>query len=251
VQAVFHPEVWEPWRKGELLVLLRVLLTQQQYSQAAEMLSRFSQHLNRLGDIKTAIEWMVLSVVALYHAGKREEALCVAARLLRQTAPEDSIRVYLDAGELMKQVLSSPFSATYLPGVLSAQEKEALRDDDPKASTVSLSRAFISRVLAAFAQEEVRAAGRLRTVNAPLTSMQEIQPAPILTEEPKQETEPLSRQEVKVLHLLVAGYTYAEIAQELIVSPHTIKTQVSSIYRKLGVRRRAEAIRVTGRLRLL
>ena len=248
-QAVFHPEAWNPWRKGELLMLLRVLLTQQQYSQADETLSRFSDHLNRPGDNKTTIEWMVLSVVALYHAGKREEALRVAARLLRQTSLEDSIRVYLDAGEPMKQALSSPFSATYLPRVLSAQEHEALRDDDPEASTVS--RAFVSRVLAAFAQEEVRAAGRPLTVDAPLASMQEIQPAPILTEELKPETESLSRQEWKVLRLLVAGYTYAEIAQELIVSPHTVKTQVSSIYRKLGVRRRAEAIMVTGRLRLL
>ena len=87
--------------------------------------------------------------------------------------------------------------------------------------------------------------------DAPLARMQDILPAPILTEEPKPGTEPLSRQELKVLRLLVAGHTYAEIAQALIVSPHTVKTQVSSIYRKLGVGRRAEAIAVSGRLRLL
>jgi len=63
--------------------------------------------------------------------------------------------------------------------------------------------------------------------------------------------EPLSRQEQQVLRLLVAGHTYAEIAQALIVSIHTIKTQVSSIYRKLGVSRRAEAIAATQQLPLL
>jgi LuxR family maltose regulon positive regulatory protein len=41
------------------------------------------------------------------------------------------------------------------------------------------------------------------------------------------------------------------MADALIVSPNTVKTQVSSIYRKLGVGRRAEAIAVTARLRLL
>jgi LuxR family transcriptional regulator, maltose regulon positive regulatory protein len=51
--------------------------------------------------------------------------------------------------------------------------------------------------------------------------------------------------------LLVAGRTYAEMAQTLIVSFHTIKTQVSSIYRKLGVSRRAEAIAATHHFRLL
>jgi LuxR family maltose regulon positive regulatory protein len=250
-QTVFHPDAWNPWRKGELLMLVRVLLTQQKYSQAVETLSRFSEHLNLPGDIKTTIEWMVLSVVALYHAGKREEAARVASRLLRQAAPEDAIRVYLDAGEPMKQVLLSWFSATNPLKALSPQEDEALQDDAPEASAVSLSSAFVSRVLAAFAQEEFRAAGRPLVVDAPLTSMQEILPAPILTEEPQPGTEPLSRQELKVLRLLVAGHTYAEIAQALIVSPHTVKTQVSSIYRKLGVRRRAEAIAVTGRLHLL
>jgi LuxR family maltose regulon positive regulatory protein len=53
------------------------------------------------------------------------------------------------------------------------------------------------------------------------------------------------------LRLLVAGRAYAEIAQELIVSPNTVKTQISSIYRKLGVSRRAEAIAKTSQLHLL
>ena len=63
--------------------------------------------------------------------------------------------------------------------------------------------------------------------------------------------EPLSPQEQRVLRLLVAGQTYDEIAQELVVSPNTIKTQISSIYRKLGVNRRAEAVARAQRLHLL
>jgi hypothetical protein len=41
------------------------------------------------------------------------------------------------------------------------------------------------------------------------------------------------------------------MAEALVVSPNTIKTQISSIYRKLGVNRRAEAIAVTAHLHLL
>lgn len=51
--------------------------------------------------------------------------------------------------------------------------------------------------------------------------------------------------------LLVAGQTYAEMAETLIVSLNTIKTQVSSIYRKLNVSRRAEAGVVARRFHLL
>jgi DNA-binding NarL/FixJ family response regulator len=62
--------------------------------------------------------------------------------------------------------------------------------------------------------------------------------------------EPLSPQERRVFRLLITGRTYAEIAQELIVSLNTVKTQVSSIYRKLGVSRRAEANAVARHLQL-
>jgi LuxR family maltose regulon positive regulatory protein len=53
--------------------------------------------------------------------------------------------------------------------------------------------------------------------------------------------EPLSRQELRVLRLLVAGLSNADIARELVVSPNTVKTQVRSIYRKLNVNSREDA----------
>jgi LuxR family maltose regulon positive regulatory protein len=63
--------------------------------------------------------------------------------------------------------------------------------------------------------------------------------------------EPLSPQELRVLRLLVAGLSNADIAQELIVSTNTIKTHVKSIYRKLNVNSREEAREVARELKLL
>lgn len=63
--------------------------------------------------------------------------------------------------------------------------------------------------------------------------------------------EPLSAQETRVLRLLVAGLPNAEIARELVVSINTIKTQVQSIYRKLGVNSRDEARAAAREQRLL
>jgi LuxR family maltose regulon positive regulatory protein len=64
-------------------------------------------------------------------------------------------------------------------------------------------------------------------------------------------TEPLSPQEQRVLRLLAAGHSNPEIAQELIVSVNTVKTQVQSIYRKLNVKNRWEAREAAHHLKLL
>lgn len=65
------------------------------------------------------------------------------------------------------------------------------------------------------------------------------------------QVEALSQQEVRVLRLLVAGLSNADIARELVVSTNTIKTHVKSIYRKLNVKSRDEAREVARELKLL
>ncbi|MFX1759983.1 LuxR family transcriptional regulator [Rhodococcus gordoniae] len=61
----------------------------------------------------------------------------------------------------------------------------------------------------------------------------------------------LSPRETDVLELLALGSTHADIAKKLFVSHNTIKTQLRSIYRKLGVHTRVEAIGRARDLRLL
>lgn len=233
-QTTFSEDAWNPVSRREVLLLVRVYLSQQQYARAFETLSRFREHLDRSGDIETTIEFLSLSVVALYQSGKREQAARVAARLLALTEPEGHLRIYLDAGEPMSQMLLT---------LLSAQQ-----EDGTCAEEVSISRPYVERLLAAFEQGERKftQAGDA----SPVTAHKAL---PHLLQNAVQGTliEPLSRQEQQVLRRLCAGQTYAEMAEALVVSINTIKTQVSSIYRKLGVSRRAEAITVTERLHLL
>jgi LuxR family maltose regulon positive regulatory protein len=63
--------------------------------------------------------------------------------------------------------------------------------------------------------------------------------------------EPLSQQERRVLRLLAAGRSNPEIAQELIVSVNTVKTQVQSIFRKLNVSSRKAARDAAQQMKLL
>ena len=54
---------------------------------------------------------------------------------------------------------------------------------------------------------------------------------------------PLTEREVEVLGMLLRGLANKQIAAELALSEHTVKFHVSSIYRKLNVANRTEAVR--------
>ena len=62
---------------------------------------------------------------------------------------------------------------------------------------------------------------------------------------------PLSEREREVLDLIAGGSTNREIAARLFLSPHTVKEHTSAVYRKLGVRNRAEAVKRAQHLGLL
>jgi LuxR family maltose regulon positive regulatory protein len=63
--------------------------------------------------------------------------------------------------------------------------------------------------------------------------------------------EPLTSRERQVLRLLAAGYSNPAIAHELVVSVHTVRTQVQNIYSKLNVHNRLQASELARLLHLL
>lgn len=93
-------------------------------------------------------------------------------------------------------------------------------------------RAYARRLLLAFSETPVQADGVAASLAAPLI-------------------EPLSAQEQRVLRLLAAGLSNPEIAEALVVSVNTVKTQVQSIYRKLDVHSREAAGDRAQQLKLL
>jgi LuxR family maltose regulon positive regulatory protein len=63
--------------------------------------------------------------------------------------------------------------------------------------------------------------------------------------------EPLSPRETEVLRLLTTHLSHAEMAEELVVSVNTVRSHVKSIYGKLDVHSRMEAIERARELDLL
>lgn len=218
-QTTLSPDAWDPFDKEEVLLLVHVLLAHQQYTQVIETLDRFREQLDQPGNVKMTIHFLALEVAALFHAGKKEQAQAVAAHLFALTKPEGALRVYLDLGHPMHEALAGLCAESAL-------------------DSLALSRSYLSHLLHAFEQEKKRRMHTRQTIGAGPSRLS----APVVHRPEEIPASPLSQQEHQVLRLLVTGQTYAEMATTLIVSLNTIKTHVSSIYRKLGVSRRAEAI---------
>jgi DNA-binding CsgD family transcriptional regulator len=67
-------------------------------------------------------------------------------------------------------------------------------------------------------------------------------PAPFILNTRVRETLGVSDREFEVLTLLAAGRSNKEIANQLHLSPNTVKTHVANLFEKLEAKRRTEAI---------
>jgi DNA-binding NarL/FixJ family response regulator len=65
------------------------------------------------------------------------------------------------------------------------------------------------------------------------------------------ETAPLSKREREILQKIANGATTKEVAAELGISPHTVKTHLERIFEKLGANDRAQAVAIAIRTGLV
>jgi LuxR family maltose regulon positive regulatory protein len=76
-------------------------------------------------------------------------------------------------------------------------------------------------------------------------------PAPRGKEAPQPLIDPLSERELEVLHLLPTNLTTPEMAEALFIGVNTVRSHIKSIYGKLGVHKRSEAVSSAKELGLL
>jgi DNA-binding CsgD family transcriptional regulator len=69
--------------------------------------------------------------------------------------------------------------------------------------------------------------------------------------EPQESGPALSAREKEVLEMIARGFSYAEIARLQSISVHTVQTHIKSLYRKLAVHSKNEAVFEATKLGLL
>jgi DNA-binding NarL/FixJ family response regulator len=150
------------------------------------------------------------------------------------------------------------FMDVRMPGMGGIEATRIIREDNPKTRvilfTVDESRQVISDAIQAgvsgyllkdvSAQELVNAA-RLaledKAVIHPTLTRAFIEEVQYVDRRPEA---PLSRRETEILQMVAYGSTTKEVAHDLGISPHTVKTHLERIFEKLGANDRAQAVAI-------
>jgi LuxR family maltose regulon positive regulatory protein len=154
--------------------------------------------------------------------GSLKDAFSTLSEALTLAETEGYLRVFLDEGEPMRSLISDfRFQIeNRMPGMIPGDQKTLLD--------------YIHKLLVVFTVSSIPYIRK-----------------PFINDLTPSIAEPLSERELEVLHLMAAGLSNRDIANMDVVSINTVKTQVKSIYGKLGVHQREDAIAAARELHLL
>ncbi|HLI05377.1 MAG TPA: LuxR C-terminal-related transcriptional regulator [Ktedonobacteraceae bacterium] len=217
-----------PLRINEYLILARVLIAQGSFDDAFTCLDSLLRLVQTRGRIKNSIEILVLQALAHQTQRKQEIATDLLERALLIAEPEGYIRLFIDEGAALADLLVLIHTQLYRQHPVSQQDRKR-----PSAS-------YIEKLLTAAGVENSAASGAaFRPPDTP----------PLTTASPL--AEPLSERELEVLRLLAEGYSNREIADRLVLAVSTVKWYVNIVYGKLHVQSRTRAVARARELNLL
>jgi len=208
------------------ITLARVLLARYQNDHADGSISEVMGLLERLlkaaeegGRKGSVIEILVLQAIAYHAQGDLPAALLPLQHALALAEPEDYVRIFLDEGPGMMQLLREAFAREIMPD-------------------------YTDKLLAAFEAEK-----RKSEEKPDLPPVSPALPEGHRDGEPL--IDPLSQREVEVLQLIAQGLSNREIDERLFLALDTIKGHNRKIFDKLQVQSRTEAIARARELGLL
>jgi LuxR family maltose regulon positive regulatory protein len=198
------------------LLLARLMLGLDRPDEALPLLGSQETLLEEQGRqvSRRMMEVQLLRALALQAQNKVDQALATLEQALSIGEPGGFVRTFLDEGEQVALLLRQAASRGIAPR-------------------------YVSQLVAAFdAQAAVDTAGTI-----PHPHVQPPIDQPLI--------EPLSEREMDVLRLLSTGMSNPEIAQELFIATSTVRSHLKSIYGKLNVHKRWDAVHRAEELGLL
>jgi len=198
--------------------LARVLASQGELKQASILLERLVQVSEEVGEYGFLISVLTLGSIVLAELGEQDKALGLLGRALHLAQPEKIRLPFLRAGR----------------GIIPLLQEAASGNISPEYAKDLIGFLLPDRLEAQYLEGKVR------------------QPVP---DRPAQAEhgyiEPLTEREVDVLRLLESSLSVPEIAEELYIAASTVRSHTRSIYAKLDVHGRMEAIHMAKELGLI
>ncbi|MBN2391387.1 MAG: LuxR family transcriptional regulator [Anaerolineae bacterium] len=193
-------------------ILARACLAQDEAEEALAALEPLQAPAEAAGAFLHVIEVCALKALALQALGDTAAALISLERSLALAKPEGFMRVYLNEGAPMASLLR-------------------------EAAARGIQAEYVDQLLAAFGVREYG-------------SMEETTPTlPHPHTQPL--TDSLTSRELDVLHCISQGLSNKDIAEKLVIALNTVKRHTSSIYGKLDVKSRTQAVARARELGLL
>lgn len=221
-QNVEHHDALSFLAEFEHITLARVLIARHRNERDGASLHRAVALLEPLsaaamtgGRLPSVIETAVLQSLAQHALGNTRAALDAVVHALELAEPEGFIRVFVDEGAAMRDILRL-------------------------GTARGFAGAYMRRVLAAFDGPSDR--GHSPGPPDPQDSSESGTPHP---------AHGLTSRELEILRLLSVAMRNQEIADQLGISLATVKRHVANIYNKLDARHRTEALRRASALKLL
>ncbi len=220
--STFAGKLYDSIYPSVAIVLAKVRLVQGRLDEASGLLEHALQSAREVGRMGNAVQILANLAIVQRSKGESEKALATLWEALNLAAPEGYIRAFLDEGELMRSMLAD---------FLSKHESQPGAATLPEPKSIEV---YARALLDTFTRASIA---------QPAISL--IHPARVSL------PEPLSERELQVLKLMAAGLSNRDIADKDIVSINTVKTQVKSIYGKLGTHTREDAISAARKLGLV